>query len=230
MMITTEYDTATSIRNEMSGIGIQQERYRVSDQTDRHLSMRKIVGFIPHIAVFLFVCVVLGTALYTTYPFVVYALVTESSAGTWVSSMLLVAGATTALLIASQMQKRTLWVILAGMLFLLAADERFMIHEYLKKVILFTLFEGNWKRMGKADEIPVVLAAVSGGILSFRLFRIRQTVTARLLLGCAVILGITSVVIDVLCLSPVTEEICKLVAELMLILWLFEIHRSIRET
>lgn len=191
--------------------------------------MRKSKEFIPHIAVILFVCTVLGTALYRKYPFVVYALVTESSAGTWISSMLLVAGATIALLISSLAQKRTLWLFLAVILFLLAADERFMIHEYLKKVILFNVFDGDWKRMGMIDEIPVVLAAVSGGVLSFWLFRIRQSAVQSLLLACAVSSGAASVILDVFRIIPVAEEIFKHAAELVFVIWLIEMHRVRRE-
>lgn len=191
--------------------------------------MRKSTGFIPHIAVIFFVCIVLGTALYSKHPFAVYALVTESSAGTWVSSMLLVTGATISLIISSLGKKRTLWLILTVMLFSLAADERFMIHEYLKKMILFNIFEGDWKRMGRIDEMPVVLASISGSMLSFWLFRIRQSAVRRVLLAFVVFSGAVSVIFDVFRINPVAEEICKHAAELMLVIWLLEMHRGSRE-
>jgi hypothetical protein len=177
----------------------------------------------PFIPVFVFIAfplVVLGVTMYVQYPFWTQIFVSERGAATWVSSMLLCCAASVALLTGALSEKKYLWFIFACALLFLAADERFMIHEYLKHCILYYLFQNDPHRMGYAGDLPVVAAGIAGTAVAVSFFLRTATLSSRLLIAAMAICGGLSVTFDVLYVNAVGEEVLKLAAELICLFWL----------
>jgi hypothetical protein len=177
----------------------------------------------PFIPVFLFIAfplLVLGVTMYVQYPFWTQIFVSERGAATWVSSMLLSCAAAVAILTGVLSNKKYLWFFFACALLFLTADERFMIHEYLKHCILYYLFQNDPHRMGYTGDLPVVAAGIAGAAVAALFFIRTATLSSRLLIAAMVICGGLSVTFDVLYINAVGEEVLKLTAELICLAWL----------
>ena len=137
----------------------------------------------------------------------------ESSPGTWLSGVLLIMAAATALI--TGMRKGWFpWYIASLFFFILAADERFMFHERLKEKIIFS--NSSAETSPWLYELPVVFGTCAGIALTILLWRyLRQT--SRILLAMAAIAGIISVGFDITGAGVVWEECFKLLAELLLV-------------
>jgi hypothetical protein len=136
----------------------------------------------------------------------------ESSVGTWMSGVLLIVSATISLIIGMRQQRQP-WYIITVFFMILALDERFMFHEKIKEHLIFSYHQMNLPRF--IYEAPVILGACVGAFFTFVLWRNIQGVN-RVLLLCAVVLGIASVAIDILAAGVLWEEIFKLIAELLI--------------
>jgi hypothetical protein len=134
----------------------------------------------------------------------------ESSVATWASGMLLVMCGTFSLVLANRSKSLT-WLSAATFFFVLAIDERFMIHEYIKQRLVF----GYPSSSNLVHELPVVGGAIIGSVMSFLLWH-NLSRGARLLLLGAVILGTVSVVIDIMDAGVIMEEVAKILAEVMI--------------
>jgi len=135
----------------------------------------------------------------------------EESVGTWMSGVLLVTSATASLIISMRMGWFPWWFI-AIFFLVLALDERFMYHEQLKERIIFSsdhpAFVSRW-----TYELPVLAGAAVGVGITIILWRnLRRQ--GRLLLVGALLLGSTSVIMDVLDWGVFVEDSCKLLGEL----------------
>jgi hypothetical protein len=137
----------------------------------------------------------------------------ESSPGTWLSGVLLIIAAATAL-IAGMRRGWFPWYIAAIFFFILAADERFMFHERIKEKIIFTTSSLNGSPW--LYELPVILGACAGMAAIALLWRYLQP-TSRVLLTMAAISGGISVGFDMTASGVVWEECFKLLAELLLV-------------
>jgi hypothetical protein len=157
-----------------------------------------------------FLIAVFGIAwrINTNYPRLIFA--GESSVATWVSGMLLVMCGTFSLVLANRSKSLT-WLSAATFFFVLAVDERFMMHEYIKQRLIF----GYPSSSNLVHELPVIGGALVGSGMSFLLWRDLSR-GARLLLLGGVILGSVSVVIDIMDAGVITEEIAKILAEVMI--------------
>ncbi|MEJ1239726.1 hypothetical protein WBG78_16435 [Chryseolinea sp. T2] len=159
-----------------------------------------------------FLCVffvtVIAAAVYRSMPYPLQATSGESSAGTWLSGVLLAVGATCSLI--NGMQSRNWkWYVIALFFLLLAADEHFMFHERLKEWLIFT----DHSRPFWFYEAPVLIGAAAGVLVAYTLARMLQG-SGRLLLFIGAVLGSISVIMDVLAAGVLFEDVFKLLAEL----------------
>jgi hypothetical protein len=175
--------------------------------------------FLPTIILISFALLTLGSAM---YPWFVQIFTSERGVGTWVSSMLLCCAATSALLCGTLSRRKILWCSLGGLLLILAADERFMIHEYFKHCIVYYLFHSDASRMGIAGDIPVLVAGTIGLAVALRFIVIARFLYVRLLILGVVLCGGLSVVFDVMYVFTVSEEVLKIISELICLVWLME--------
>lgn len=137
----------------------------------------------------------------------------ESSPGTWMSGVLLIASATLAL-ITGMHRGWYPWYIVAVFFYILAADERFMFHERMKEKIIFSVAAAETSRW--LYELPVILGACAGIVLIALIWRHLQQ-TGRVLVVLAGITGSISVGFDILQAGVVWEEAFKLLGELLLV-------------
>jgi hypothetical protein len=167
-----------------------------------------------NIAIFIVIALSILTiviAFYYYRQFPALAVVVEDSPGTWLSGVLLSCGAGVALVL-SILRGWKPWSLTTVFLFLLAADEHFMLHERAKQWIAFnidnqTLF---------IRELPVFIGAVAGGWIAWMLWR-ELIGFGKVLLLIAVFAGVISVTLDVIATDAMWEELMKLVAELGLV-------------
>ncbi|HZY78208.1 MAG TPA: hypothetical protein VFE50_01700 [Cyclobacteriaceae bacterium] len=131
----------------------------------------------------------------------------EASVGTWASGMLLVISATISLIFGMR-RGWFPWSVISLFFLILALDERFMFHEGLKTDIIM-----GFDKPGIFAELPVILGAFVGLIVSITLWKKFHN-TARKLLVAAVVFGVASVTIDVFALGVFWEDSFKLIAEL----------------
>src|SRR4051812_33029985 len=82
----------------------------------------------------------------------------ENSVGSWMSGVLLVISSTLSAVIASK-RRWYPWILFSVFFMLLAIDENFMIHEAIKRRIIFSNFERTNDAVYWIGEIPVVMAA-----------------------------------------------------------------------
>ncbi len=166
----------------------------------------KAVGLL---CVFFVLILIVSLASNHYYPVLVIA--GELSVGTWLSGVLLVVSATTALIIGMR-RGGFPWFLISAFFFVLALDERFMFHERMKEYIVFH-FTHNYMRSRLINELPVIAGACVGAFVSFMLWRHLHG-RNRVLLLCAAVLGTASVTIDVLEAGVLWEECFKLLGEL----------------
>ena len=155
-----------------------------------------------------FFILVVGIAWITHAQFPVYAIVGESSAGTWLSGMLLAFSAAASLILGMR-QAEWQWYLITIFFLLLAADERFMFHEQLKEQLIFN----DHTRTRWFYELPVLAGAVIGMFIALMLWR-RFLRLSRIFLLAAVVFGILSVSMDVLAVGIFWEDAFKLLGEL----------------
>ncbi len=168
-------------------------------------------------AVFLtFVAVFFAVAISLNQRHPVLVIAGEDSPATWLSGALLIANATLSGTIAYR-EGWFPWIVLTAFFFLLAIDERFMIHETLKDHILHSRGKdvALWIK-----ELPVMIGALTGLAVAVILFQ-KMNMTGKVLLSVAVLFGLISVVMDIFSLGVIPEEICKLVGEISLCIALF---------
>ena len=106
------------------------------------------------------------------------------------------------------------WLILSAFFLLLAADERFMLHEALKERILFSLApkKGNdW-----IGELPVIFGACAG-LFSVVVLWKHLRFSGMILILAVILLGGSSVLIDILGAGVFWEDSLKLLAEIILV-------------
>ncbi|MBT1707340.1 hypothetical protein KK062_03860 [Fulvivirgaceae bacterium PWU5] len=160
----------------------------------------------------LFVTGVLIVALVRNYYYPLLAISGEPSAGTWLSGVLLIMSATLSLVAGMDRHPWT-WFSVATFFLTLALDERFMFHEQLKEQIIFFTYGRNFPHA--LYELPVIFGACMGAGVAFLLWS-QLSRCGRVVLVCAVSLGLVSVVIDILATGPVLfEDSSKLLAELL---------------
>jgi len=138
----------------------------------------------------------------------------ENSVGSWISGVLLVISATATAIIASKFGWWP-WLIFTVFFVLLAVDENFMIHEAIKRQIIFTSFErtnspGYWR-----GELPVIFAACNGLVVAWIMWKSIDR-NVRWLIVAGVIFGTTSVTIDVISAGVLWEDSFKLISELFI--------------
>jgi hypothetical protein len=150
----------------------------------------------------------LGIAFYFNRNFPILVVAPESSVGTWVSGVLLSCCAAI-LLVLSMHRGWYPWALIGAFFLLLAADEHFMFHERMKEWIMFSF--PNQPVIVR--ESPALAGAIVGGLVSWILW-IRLQKFSRLFLAAAVLLGASSVSLDVIGDSALWEECLKLLAEL----------------
>ena len=135
----------------------------------------------------------------------------ESSVATWMSGVLLIMSGSLSLVIGMR-KGNGLWYLITAFFFLLAADERFMFHEQFKERIIFSF--QPVKASVLVYELPVIAGACLGAVMARLLWRQLRGIS-RVCLVCAVILGTSSVVIDICTAGVLWEESFKLLAELL---------------
>jgi hypothetical protein len=141
----------------------------------------------------------------------------EDSPATWLSGAMLISAATLSGTIA--IRERWLpWILLSAFFFLLAIDERFMIHEAIKDRILFSAGKDApwWLK-----ELPVIIGAFVGIGVSIMLFKIFDK-TGRGLVSISVLFGLISIIFDIFSKGVIPEEVSKLVAEIAMCLALLD--------
>jgi hypothetical protein len=136
----------------------------------------------------------------------------EDSVGSWMSGVLLVISATTTAIMASK-RGWWPWMIFSVFFILLAVDENFMIHEAIKRHIVFTTFESTDHPVYWKGELPVIFAACNGLLVAWIMWK-HIDKSVRWMVVTGVIFGTTSVIIDVLSAGVLWEDSCKLIGEL----------------
>jgi hypothetical protein len=175
--------------------------------------MRGNGSSVPIAMVCLFVSGVVGVAFLRNYYYPSLAISGEASTGTWLSGVLLVMAATLSF-VTGMYRRRGMWFFVAAFFLILALDERFMYHEQLKERIIFFTYKRNLTHV-LLRELPVIAGACLGAGVAFFLWQ-QVSRGGRVLLACAVMLGLVSVIIDVLSTGPVLlEDGSKLLAELL---------------
>lgn len=160
-----------------------------------------------------FFVAVFAVAFWWNASYPVLVLGGEDSVGTWMSGALLTFMASLCLFI-SMHQRWYPWLILAAFFLLLALDERFMFHERIKERIIFSFHTDSLSRW--LYELPVIAGACAGVFAAIVLWQ-HLPVKTRMLLPVVVLLGTTSVIIDVLAAGVLWEECFKLLAELLMV-------------
>lgn len=169
-----------------------------------------------------FFVLVIGVALLANPYFPTLMLGREDSAGTWMSGVLLVFMASLCLFIGMK-QNWYPWLLFFTFFLVLASDERFMFHEQIKERIIFSFHERTSRLV---YELPVIIGSCIGGVMAILLWR-HIPFKSRILLTGAVILGTTSVVIDIVAGGVLWEDSCKLLAELFMVCaLLFKVESS----
>lgn len=136
----------------------------------------------------------------------------EDSVGSWMSGVLLVISSTLSAVIAS-MRRWYPWTLFSIFFMLLAIDENFMIHEAIKRWIIFTNFEKTNEPVYWIGEIPVVLAACFGIAIAWVLWK-HTAGNVRWLIVAGGLFGAASVAIDVASSGIIWEDSFKLLGEL----------------
>ena len=136
----------------------------------------------------------------------------EDSVGSWMSGVLLIISAAVSANAAS-VRKPYPWLLFTIFFALLAVDENFMIHEGLKRWIVFSRFEATGEAVYWIGELPVIAGAFVGALVAFVMWR-HVDQKARWLIALGVIFGLISVTMDVVAYGVVWEDSCKLIGEL----------------
>ena len=161
-----------------------------------------------------FLCVFVGVVLITAFlanrHFPAYVIAGESSAGTWLSGVLLVFSGATSLILGARSNDWR-WLLIAVFFLILAADERFMFHEQLKEHLIFE----DHTRSRWIYELPVLAGAGGGLAVTFMLWKLVSGHSRYVLLAGAGF-GLLSVGMDVLEAGVLLEDIWKLFGELSL--------------
>jgi hypothetical protein len=172
----------------------------------------KLPAYTAIVVLAIFFAMVLGVAFWYNPHFPVRVLAGEQSVGTWLSGTLLTMMATLSLVTGIK-QRWHPWLLLTAFFLLLALDERFMFHERLKEHIIFSQYADTLPQW--LYELPVIIGACAGGVMALMLWHNLQG-KSRFLLILAAIMGIVSVVIDILAAGVLWEECFKLTAELIM--------------
>ncbi len=137
----------------------------------------------------------------------------EKSVGTWVSVFLL--SASTAFAFVIMMKKGFFpWMPVILFLFTLAIDERFMFHESLKEMIIFSQ-RPHLSPHSLWGELPVILAGIVGGGIVLLIWKNIQRGN-RLFILLAMCFGGLSVLLDVTNRLLIVEDLAKICGELFL--------------
>ena len=169
--------------------------------------MKPAFNIAVYIIIALFVTT-LAVAFYHYRQFPALAVAVEESPGTWLSDVLLSCSAGIALILSIHRGWKP-WALVAVFLFLLAADEHFMLHERAKQWLAFNIDSDTVL----IREMPVFVGTIIGGWIAWMLWKSLEGI-ARKLLQVAVFSGIISVMLDVFGAAAMWEELMKLVAEL----------------
>lgn len=187
-----------------------------------HLGGRRAPGAIAAgivLAVVLFVAAVAMRA----GPHLVHELGRERSPIATLSSLLLLACAGVALALGRRARG---FLVMGAGLVLLAADERFMGHERLKRWILGGLFDWDRAAMGRLGDLPLALAGACGVVLLWSLRGQFASPAAQLRVAAAVLAGSLALALDLTSVAPVpqaVEEVLELAAETLLLLALLKV-------
>jgi len=151
-------------------------------------------------------------AFFFQQDFPVLVVAGEQSPGTWMSGALLVSGAVISLITGTR-QGWWPWSLLFIFFMVLSLDERFMFHEQLKAHIIF--FYGKSTSVF-LYELPVIMGACLGACVTFIVW-CYVDVLSRTLLILAAVLGVLSIILDILNVGIFFEECFKLLAELFVV-------------
>jgi hypothetical protein len=135
----------------------------------------------------------------------------ENSIGAWLSGAFLIISSTITAVIASRRGWYP-WIPFTIFFMLLAIDEKFMIHEAIKRKIVFSNFGKTSEPVYWIGEIPVILAACVGAVVAWILWK--NVSRYHWLIAAGVIFGIASVTFDVLTLGVLWEDSFKLIGEM----------------
>jgi len=136
----------------------------------------------------------------------------EDSVGSWMSGVLLVISSTLSAVIASKRGWYP-WILFSLFFILLAVDENFMIHEAIKRWIIFSNFEKTNEPVYWIGEIPVVAAAFFGAAVAWVMWR-RVDARFRWLIIAGATFGSLSVTIDIFSMGVIWEDSFKSIGEL----------------
>ncbi len=154
---------------------------------------------------------VFGTAsVLQTTPVRVFA--GENSVGSWMSGVLLVISATTTAVLALRRGAYP-WFLFTVFFMLLAIDENFMIHEAMKRSLVFVSYERTRDAAYWLGELPVMIGGAIGVIAAWMMAK-HLAGNIRWLVGVGVLFGSASIVIDILSWGVLWEDILKLLGEL----------------
>ena len=159
-------------------------------------STKKVIGLLSLFFIIFFI-----VSFYFHLDFPVYVVAGEASPGTWMSGVLLIISATISL-VAGMKKGWWPWYLLSLFFLILALDEHFMFHEGLKQRIIFSINGAS----ALVYELPVIIGACVGALVFLTLWRYLDVIGC-ILLSCGCLLGVISVVLDILDVAVFLEEI-----------------------
>jgi hypothetical protein len=160
-----------------------------------------------------FFILVFGFAFFFSRESITYIVAGEDSVGSWMSGTLLTMCATITGIIAMK-RKWYPWLIFTIFFIALAIDENFMIHEAMKRTLVFTNYEQTGKPNDWIGEIPIIVASLFGALIASILWTNLDN-SIKWIIPMAAALGSASVVMDVMAVGVLWEDLLKLIAELL---------------
>jgi hypothetical protein len=167
------------------------------------------------VAILLIVAAVTLVIVLGEWPFVERAIALEDAPIAWLQSTLLAASAVTCLC-HSLLSRRSAWYAIAGVLFVLALDERFMGHERVQEWVWLNVFDGDSERAGRWPNVPTLIEAAVVAASVTWLARQSPSGFPLVLIRSALAIGAGAVAMDFFSDNvglQIVEELLELLAE-----------------
>lgn len=170
-----------------------------------------------------------GAIVANAWPHAAAEIFRERSPVAWLSGTLLASCAAVALAIGLRERERPAFWALAAGLFALALDERFMLHERLKALILRALFDYDRAAMGVWGNAPMLLVPLAGAAVLWSLRAELWRRACRPWILAAFALGAVAIALDIVTDArpvQVAEELLEVASETAMLIALLAVAEA----